>query len=94
LHSFHVTISLAKPTDNASNRFMRAAIFYLEDVSFEIENYYLDVAAHEEALNAAGFGIIRWHAPSLSPQGKTALGSDFWMSFLDYPPITLIECTK
>ena len=68
--------------------------FFLEDRSFEIENYHLDVAAHEEALSSAGFGIVRWHAPLLSPEGKAAYGNDFWATFLDYPPIALIECTR
>jgi len=66
--------------------------FYLEDGSFEIENYYLDVAAHEEALNSAGFREVRWHAPRLSQDGKAAFGHDYWKTFLEFPPIILIEC--
>ncbi len=66
--------------------------FYLEDGSFDIENYYLDVAIHEEALRRAGFQEVHWHRPRLSPEGQAAYGSDFWSSFLNHPPITLIEC--
>jgi ubiquinone/menaquinone biosynthesis C-methylase UbiE len=68
--------------------------FHLENSSFDIENYYLDVAAHEEALRLAGFHEVRWHAPRLSEEGETASGRDFWIDFLAYPPITLIECVK
>jgi ubiquinone/menaquinone biosynthesis C-methylase UbiE len=68
--------------------------FFLEDSSFEIENYHLDVAAHEEALNLAGFATIRWHTPRLSTEGNAAFGNDFWAGFLNYAPITLIECRK
>jgi ubiquinone/menaquinone biosynthesis C-methylase UbiE len=68
--------------------------FYLEDGSFEIENYYLDVASHEEAFRAAGFREVHWHSPRLAPEGEAALGRDFWTSFLEKPPVILIECLK
>ena len=68
--------------------------FYLEDGSFEIENYHLDIAIHEEALRRAGFREVRWHGPRLSPVGQAAYEKDYWTSFLDYPPITFIECVK
>jgi toxoflavin synthase len=66
--------------------------FYLDDGSFEIENYYLDQSIHEEAFRAAGFREVRWHQPQLSPQGAAELGSDFWADFVAHPPIALIEC--
>lgn len=68
--------------------------FYLEDGSFEIENYYLDVGIHEQALRSAGFREIRWHGPRLSPDGEVTHGRDFWKTFLDHPPIALIECVR
>lgn len=66
--------------------------FFLEEGSFSIENYYLDVAAHERALRAAGFTEILWRQPQLSPQGVAEHGQDFWASFLDHPPVTCLEC--
>jgi toxoflavin synthase len=68
--------------------------FFLEDGSFEIENYYLDRAAHEAAFRRAGFREVRWHEPPLSPEGEAALGRSFWTDFLANPPITFIECVK
>ncbi|UZR30852.1 class I SAM-dependent methyltransferase [Methylococcus mesophilus] len=68
--------------------------FFLEDGPLEIENYYLDVPAHEAAFRAAGFREIRWHAPRLSPEGKAEFGEDFWADFLDHPPVIFIECLK
>lgn len=68
--------------------------FFLEDGPLEIENYYLDVPAHEAAFRAAGFREIRWHAPRLSQEGKTEFGEDFWADFLDHPPVIFIECLK
>jgi toxoflavin synthase len=68
--------------------------FFLEDGSFEIENYHLDQATHEEAFRAAGFRTVHWHAPQLSPHGSAEFGGEFWADFLAHPPITLIECRK
>ena len=68
--------------------------FYLDDGAFEIENYHLNLAAHERAFRQAGFQEIRWHAPRLSPHALTSRERDFWSSFLDHPPVTFIECIK
>jgi ubiquinone/menaquinone biosynthesis C-methylase UbiE len=68
--------------------------FYLPDGSFEIENYHLDAAAHEEALRLAGFRHVRWHPPRLSPQGLAEPGPDHWADFLKAPPIAFIEACK
>jgi ubiquinone/menaquinone biosynthesis C-methylase UbiE len=68
--------------------------FFLDDGSFSIENYYLTVATHEEAFRAAGFREVRWHQPRLSPGGAASRGEEFWMSFLQHPPIIFLECLK
>jgi toxoflavin synthase len=68
--------------------------FYLDDGTFDIENYYLNVASHEAAFSQAGFREVRWHAPRLSPAGLVAKNREFWSSLLDYPPLTFIECFK
>lgn len=68
--------------------------FYLSDGAFEIENYHLNVAIHEEAFLQAGFREVRWHVPQLSPDGLTAHDEDFWASLLDHPPVAFIECVK
>lgn len=65
--------------------------FYLDDGPFQIENYFLSVKTHEDALHAAGFRDIRWHRPLLSPQGEAAEGRDYWAAILDHPPITFLE---
>jgi len=67
--------------------------YHLEDGPFHIENYYLDVQAHEEALRAAGFGDICWHKVQLSAEGQTNHAEDHWTTLLENPPITFIECT-
>ena len=66
--------------------------FHLEDGPFKVENYFLSVETHEEALRVAGFRDIRWHRPLLSPEGESAYGRDYWSTLLDHPPITFIEC--
>jgi ubiquinone/menaquinone biosynthesis C-methylase UbiE len=66
--------------------------FYLEDGPFAVENYFLSVEIHEEALRAAGFRVVCWHQPMLSPEGLSAYGSDYWSALLDHPPLIFIEC--
>ena len=65
--------------------------FFLEDGSFDIENYFLDVAVHEEMFCSAGFQKIRWHQPMLSPEGIAAHGIDYRRCFMEHPPIVGIE---
>ena len=60
-----------------------AAIYVLHDV----HQLDLDPAA-------AGFGIVRWHRPRLSPEGAVAFENGYWASLLDHPPMTFIECVK
>jgi toxoflavin synthase len=67
--------------------------FYLDDGTFQIENYFLSVATHEEALRAAGFRDIRWHQPKLSPEGEAADSRDYWSAILNNPPMIVIECS-
>ncbi len=66
--------------------------FYLEDGPFAVEDYFLGVQTHEEALRAAGFRDVRWHRPLLSPEGEAAYGRDHWSDLLDHPPLIFIEC--
>ena len=69
-------------------------IFHLADGCFEIENYYLDVAIHEEVFRAAGFQEVRWHTPQFSATGNTEFGADYWTALKSHPPIAFIECIK
>ena len=66
--------------------------FFLRGGSISVENYYLDVAAHEAAFRSAGFREVRWHRPRLSPEGELAHGRGYWATFLDHPPVIFIEC--
>jgi len=66
--------------------------FYLEDGAFSIENYFLNIETHEQALHAAGFRDVRWHRPQLSPEGESVDGSEYWADLLGHPPLIFIEC--
>lgn len=68
--------------------------FYLSDGAFEIENYHLNVAVHEDAFRQAGFRHVRWHTPRLSPDGLMSHDFNFWSTFMDHPPVAFIECVK
>jgi toxoflavin synthase len=66
--------------------------FFLPGDSLSVENYYLDVAAHEAAFRSAGFREVRWHRPELSLQGELAHEEGYWARFMDNPPVIFIEC--
>ena len=63
----------------------------MEDGRFDIENCFLSVEIHEQALRAAGFLDVRWHQPMLSPEGGSAYGRDYWSALLDHPPLIFID---
>jgi SAM-dependent methyltransferase len=67
---------------------------FLDGGSFDITNYWLSTATHEEAFRMAGFREMRWHRPQVSPEGRAALGEDFWDAFLAFPPVTILECVR
>ena len=68
--------------------------FYLSDGPFDIENYYLNVAIHEDAFRKAGFERIRWHSPKLSPERLRANDREFWSTFFNHSPVAFVECVK
>jgi ubiquinone/menaquinone biosynthesis C-methylase UbiE len=68
--------------------------FFVDGGSFEIENYHLNVAVHEEAFRSAGFREIHWHEPRVSPEALAEYEPDFWSTFLDQSPVAFIECVK
>ncbi|HVJ69715.1 MAG TPA: class I SAM-dependent methyltransferase [Caulifigura sp.] len=68
--------------------------FYLEQGPFDIENYWLDTALHEDALRSAGFRDVRWQQPRVSSEGLREKGRDYWAEFIDTPPITFLECIR
>lgn len=68
--------------------------FHLEDGPLDIENYFLNVEIHEEALRAAGFRDVRWQQPMLSPEGESAEGRDYWSALLDFPPLVFVDCLR
>jgi toxoflavin synthase len=68
--------------------------FHLDDGPITVENYHLDVSAHERALQTAGFRQVRWHRPRVSPLGAASYPSGFWTSFLDSPPVIAMECAR
>lgn len=66
--------------------------FFLETGFFDIVNYQLSIATHEEAFLMAGLTDIKWHQPRLAPQESSR--KDYWQTFFNDPPIIFIECVK
>jgi SAM-dependent methyltransferase len=65
-----------------------------DGIAFELENYHLNQAMHEEAFHRAGFKKTAWHKPQLSPDGLKLQGHSFWSDFFEHSPVAFIECTK
>ncbi len=47
---------------------------FQDDRSFDITNYWLSTATHEECFRAAGLRDVRWHRPQVSPEGRDVYG--------------------
>jgi len=67
---------------------------FLEGEAFQFDNYHLDIATHEWALQEAGFSGIQWHGPKLSPAEASGPNREFWDDFFVDPPVILLECEK
>ncbi|MBX3302783.1 MAG: class I SAM-dependent methyltransferase [Nitrospira sp.] len=67
---------------------------YLDDSSFEIENYHLPMKAYETAFLEAGFQDFTVHLPEVSPHPQGVDDATFWSDYLAHPPAVLIECVK
>ncbi len=68
--------------------------FHLADGPFDVTNYHLSRVTIESALGEAGLGDIRWHAPSVSPEGSRLHDQRHWAPFLAGPPVAFFDCTK
>lgn len=67
---------------------------FQDDASFDITNYWLSPATHEQCLQAAGLRDVRWHRPQVSAAGRSAFEDNYWDTFLAHPPITFIVCVR
>ena len=67
---------------------------HLDDSSFEIENYYLPITAHESALHDAGFRDVAFHHLTLAPDLQAGDEGDYWADLLKDPPAIMIDGIK
>jgi toxoflavin synthase len=58
----------------------------------ELAIYYWSRQALDDALHTAGFGLIRWITPELSPEATPE--SEWWQDYLKQPMCMLIEGVK
>ena len=58
---------------------------------FEIDNYYLEPATYEAAMQNAGFGDFRWIDAILDPAEQA---NPFWSDFMAQAPFTAFSATK
>lgn len=67
---------------------------HVDDSSFEIENYYMPIEAHESALHDAGFRDVACHTLALAPNPHAADEGQYWADMLTYPPAIMIDGVK
>ena len=67
---------------------------YLDDSSFEIENYYHPFEAYESALRDAGFRDVAFHHMTLPPDATKGEKRAYWEEFLSHPPGIMIDGIK
>ncbi len=60
----------------------------------EIMAYRWDKATIHQALTDAGFTNIRWVMPTLSAEGETHYGKDYFEAYIQQPHAVLIDCIK
>jgi SAM-dependent methyltransferase len=65
---------------------------HLDDSSFDITNFHLNVATHESAFNEAGLEGVRWIDPTVSAEGEERFPGGYWDVFLEHSPMQLLEC--
>lgn len=59
---------------------------------FRFDNYYLSIAAHERALEAAGLSKVEWLPPRLSPEWNGA--PEYWDPFFVDPSVVFLRCER
>ena len=58
---------------------------------FKFHAYYYCHDTYEQALHAAGFRTLNWRGLELDPAGAEQYGRDYWIEYLDNPPVVLLE---
>jgi toxoflavin synthase len=61
---------------------------------FRFEIYHFERSTYEDALATAGFVDIRWRDLELDPAGIEACGADYWLEYLDNPPVVGLSCRR
>lgn len=72
---------------------LRYTIF-LENETFQFDNYHLAIATHEWALREAGLEGVQWRSLELSPAEASGPNRAYWDDFFADPSVILMECRK
>ncbi|WDG26860.1 class I SAM-dependent methyltransferase [Streptomyces sp. CA-278952] len=57
----------------------------------DLDFFRWSTAAHEQALEAAGFDGVSWIRPTVSDEGRARYGDAFWANYLDCPHALIID---
>jgi len=68
--------------------------FLMGDDRFALTNYHYFRSTYERILHSTGFDAIRWHRSTITADGLRRLGEPFWQTYLEHPPLVVIEAVK
>ncbi|MBF0389187.1 MAG: class I SAM-dependent methyltransferase [Desulfamplus sp.] len=88
-YGFKVSLS-----GNLTEGAMITSNLHIDGNDLIFKDYYMSHAIYEWALRTAGFQVIRWHSPLVSPEGVRQFGSEFWQDFIQCQMSLYIECVK
>ncbi|MFC4036285.1 class I SAM-dependent methyltransferase [Streptomyces polygonati] len=57
----------------------------------DLDFFRWSAAAHEQALEAAGFDRVSWIRPTVSEQGRERYGEAFWDNYLSCPHALIVD---
>ncbi len=68
--------------------------FFMDQETFQLENYHLDIAVHDRVFRQTGFSVLEWRPVELAPGEATGPNRHFWNEFFVDPPVILLHCNK
>jgi len=68
--------------------------FLLDEDTFTITDFAWSRSTIEKALMEAGLNRCRWFDPTITDEGISRFGRDYWQTYLTYPPVVRLEAVR
>jgi SAM-dependent methyltransferase len=65
-----------------------------DDEAFDITNFYLTFATHDQAFRDAGLRDAHWIRPTVSDAGRDTFEPGYWDAFLEQPQVLTLEAWR